>query len=112
VTDHTHAGVSDPNVHHTPEEIRREMRVYIYVFVALGVLTFATVGAIYLGDLPIHYAIGVAMVIAITKGTLVACFFMHLLSEKKLIYGILSLTVIFFAFLLWLPVHHFIDRMR
>ena len=88
------------------------MRVYMYVFIALGILTAATVGVIYVGDLPVHYAIGVALFIAICKGSLVACFFMHLLSEKKLIYGILSLTVIFFGLLLWLPVHHFIDRMR
>ena len=52
-----------------------------------------------------------ALIIASIKGTLVACFFMHLLSEKKLIYAVLALTVVFFAFLIWLPVHDMIDKM-
>ena len=35
---------------------------------------------------------------------LVACYFMHLISEKKLIYAVLALTVAFFVVLLALPV--------
>src|SRR3954452_12405887 len=92
---HEHAGVHDPNdPHHSPEHIKREMRVYIYVFIALAVLTGATVGACYGMDLPVHYAIMVAVAIASVKAFLVAGFFMHLLSERKLIYGILILTVV------------------
>jgi hypothetical protein len=34
----------------------------------------------------------------------VACYFMHLISEKKLIYAVLLLTIVFFAALLALPV--------
>ena len=33
-----------------------------------------------------------------------ACYFMHLISEKKLIYAVLGLTVVFFIALLALPV--------
>ncbi len=102
---HEHAGVQDPNTHHSPEHIRQEMRVYLYVLGALAVLTAATVFACFGLKLPVHQAIIIAMIIACTKGFLVAGFFMHLLSEKKLIYGILILTVVFFALLLWLPVH-------
>ena len=40
----------------------------------------------------------------------VAGFFMHLLSERKLIYGILILTVVFFAVLLWGPAHDIADK--
>jgi cytochrome c oxidase subunit 4 len=97
--------------HNDPEHIRREIRVYKIIFGCLLVLTVLTVGVIKVGDVPIHYAIMVALAIAITKGTLVAGFFMHLLSEKKLIYGVLALTVVFFAFLIWLPLHDVYTKM-
>ena len=94
---------------HTPEQIRKEMKVYLTVFAGLAVLTVATVVACYLFKLPVHTAIAVALVIASVKGFLVAGFFMHLLSEKKVIYGVLALTVFFFAVLLWGPWHHVYD---
>ncbi|MDP9362065.1 MAG: cytochrome C oxidase subunit IV family protein [Acidobacteriota bacterium] len=104
---HEHAGVGDPNAHHhSPEQIRAEMRVYLTVFIGLAILTAVTVGACYGFQLPVHTAIIVALVIASVKGFLVAGFFMHLLSEKKVIYGVLILTVIFFAFLMTLPFGH------
>jgi caa(3)-type oxidase subunit IV len=108
---HAHAGVVDPNAHHghTPEEIRKEMRVYLIIFGALAILTAVTVVACYKFALPVHTAIVVALIIAATKGFLVAGFFMHLLSERKLIYGVLILTVFFFAVLLWGPWHHNYD---
>jgi caa(3)-type oxidase subunit IV len=46
----------------------------------------------------------VALLVATIKGTLVACYFMHLISEKKLIYAVLALTAVFFIALLALPV--------
>ena len=46
----------------------------------------------------------VAMIVATIKGSLVACYFMHLISEKKLIYAVLGLTVAFFIALLFLPI--------
>ena len=106
---HEHAGVHDPNAHHSPEEIKKEIRVYLIVFAALAVLTGVTVYACYGLKMPAHIAIGIALVIASIKGFLVAGFFMHLLSEKKLIYSVLGLTVFFFAVLLWGPWHHFVD---
>ena len=39
-------------------------------------------------------AIAVALFIATIKGSLVACYFMHLISEKKLIYVVLGITTI------------------
>jgi cytochrome c oxidase subunit 4 len=101
----------DPHARHghTPEEIRKEMRVYLAVFGGLAVLTIVTVVACYWFKLPVHVAIAVALVIASIKGFLVAGFFMHLLSEKKVIYGVLALTVFFFAVLLWGPWHHVYD---
>jgi cytochrome c oxidase subunit IV len=106
---HEHAGVHDPNAHHSPEEIKKEIRVYFIVFGALMVLTALTVYACYGLKMPPHIAILIALAIACTKGFLVAGFFMHLLSEKKLIYSVLLLTVFFFAVLMWGPWHHFVD---
>ena len=84
-------------------EIDRHVRVYIIVFVALMALTIVTVAVSYL-DLSTPMAIAVALFIATIKGSLVACYFMHLISEKKVIYAVLALTAFFFAALLALPV--------
>ena len=83
-------------------DIDRHVRVYITVFVALLALTVITVAVSYV-HLPLPMAIGVALLVATVKGSLVACYFMHLISEKKLIYAVLVLTVVFFAALLALP---------
>ena len=97
-SDHASASTSDHAA-----DIDKHVRVYITVFVALMVLTVITVAVSYL-DLSIAMAVTVALVIATVKGSLVACYFMHLISEKKLIHAILILTVAFFIALLVLPV--------
>jgi cytochrome c oxidase subunit IV len=84
-------------------DIDRHVRVYITVFVALMVLTIVTV-SIAEFHLPLPIAVTVALLVATIKGSLVACYFMHLISEKKLIYAVLLLTAAFFAALLALPV--------
>lgn len=84
------------------EDIDRHVRIYITVFVALLVLTLVTVAVARL-HLPIAMAVALALIVATVKGTLVACYFMHLVSEKKLIYAILVLTAAFFVALLVLP---------
>jgi cytochrome c oxidase subunit IV len=83
-------------------DIDRHVRVYITVFVALMALTIITVAISYL-DLPTPMAIAVALFVATIKGSLVACYFMHLISEKKLIFVVLAITVIKFVALLALP---------
>jgi cytochrome c oxidase subunit 4 len=84
-------------------DIDRHVRVYITVFVSLMVLTIVTV-AIARVHLPLPMAVTAARLVATIKGSLVACYFMHLVSEKKVIYAVLALTVAFFAVLLALPV--------
>ena len=84
-------------------DIDKHVRIYITVFVALMALTLITVAVSYL-DLPPAMAIPVALFIAIVKGSLVACYFMHLISEKKLIYAVLAITAFKFVALLALPV--------
>jgi cytochrome c oxidase subunit IV len=84
-------------------DIDKHVRIYITVFVALMVLTIVTVAIAEL-HLPVPIAVTVALLVATVKGSLVACYFMHLISEKKLIYAVLGLTVVFFVALLALPV--------
>jgi cytochrome c oxidase subunit IV len=84
-------------------DIDRHVRIYISVFVALMVLTIVTV-AIARVHLPTPMAVALALIVATIKGSLVACYFMHLISEKKLIIAVLLLTVAFFVPLLALPV--------
>ena len=93
---------------HSVEEIKKETRVYIMVFVALAALTIVTVGISYL-HLGFVAAIGLALFVAVIKGSLVAGFFMHLISERKLNYWVLILTFIFFLALMLLPLGGFLD---
>ena len=88
---------------HAAADIDRHVRIYITVFVALMVLTVITVAIARL-HLPVHTAVAIALLVATIKGSLVACYFMHLISEKKLIYAVLVLTAVFFLALLALPV--------
>lgn len=92
-----HAATGDHAV-----DIDRHVRIYVTVFVALMALTIITV-AISRVHLPLPIAVAVALLVATIKGSLVASYFMHLISEKKLIYAVLALTAVFFLVLLALP---------
>ena len=91
------------------ESVRKHVRVYVTVFVALMALTLITVTISTLHLQPAA-AIIVALCIAALKASLVAAYFMHLITEKKLIYAALTLTVVLFLVLMLLPVSHFADR--
>lgn len=84
------------------ESIRKQTRAYIGVFIALMIGTILTVAVAYF-HLPVVLAIVVALVIASFKGSLVAAFFMHLAHERKVIYWLLLLTVVFFLALMFIP---------
>ena len=96
---------------HDHAEIDRHVKAALFVFGALLVLTGFTVGAYYI-HLPTHLAIALALVIATVKGSLVAAWFMHLLSERKLIYWALILTAILFVPLLLFPTFVALDAVR
>ena len=83
-------------------DVKKEVRGYIGVFLALAALTVLTVFASYLKVSTAMHII-IAMLIAVVKGTLVCLYFMHLVSERKLIYWTLYLTAAFFALLMLLP---------
>jgi cytochrome c oxidase subunit 4 len=95
----------------SPEAIKKEIRRYLLVLAALAALTVITVGISRL-QLPTWEAIALGLAVATIKGSLVAAFFMHLISERKLIFGVLLFTVFFFGMLLWGPWHHHYDAER
>jgi len=86
--------------HHA--DIDRQVKTYILIFVTLMALTIVTV-AISRLHLPVHLAVAIALIVASVKGGLVASYFMHLISERKLIYWVLGFTVAFFFAVLLLP---------
>ena len=89
---------------HSAEEVRKHVKVYLTVFAALSVLTVVTVGVSYLHIRSVAMTILIALFIATIKGSLVAGYFMHLVSEKQIIFWVLALTVVFFIVLMLLPV--------
>ncbi len=94
---------------HGADAVREQVRKYLFVFGALLVLTIVTVSISYL-HLAVIPAIVAAMIVASVKGSLVASYFMHLISERKFIYFVLVLTAVFFIGLMLLPVMHHLDR--
>ena len=86
------------------EELRAHMSGYIKIGVALLVLTAVTVGAAYIEFNSVFLTVFVGLLIASVKGSLVACYFMHLIDEKAMIYWILAITVFFFIVLMVLPI--------
>ncbi len=91
-----------------PQTIKKEIRTYLIIFLALAILTVVTVAISYL-HLAIHLAVVLALVVATVKAGLVAGFFMHLISERQLIYSLLIFVVIFFTGLLFLPLGNHSD---
>ena len=87
---------------HSPEAIKKHVRIYVGVFLALAVMTALTVAVSYM-HLPLVPAVAVALLIASFKGSLVAGFFMHLFQEKPIISWILLLTIFFFFACLIIP---------
>jgi cytochrome c oxidase subunit 4 len=92
-------------------DIDRQVRGYMVVFIALLAMTAVTVGVSYL-HLEGHHAVEVALVIACFKATLVLLFFMHLISERHVIFVILAFTVAFFLVLMILPILTNLDHIR
>lgn len=90
----------------TQVEIDKHTRTYWRVFIALAILTVITV-AVASVELAVGLGIGVALAIAVLKGSLVASFFMHLITEKRLIFIVLVFTVIFLAAVIILPLADF-----
>ena len=88
---------------HSIDEVKKSVATYWKIGGALFVFTVLTVAANRL-HLAVPFAITVALLIAATKGSMVASVFMHLAHEKPWIYCSLLLTVVFFVALIFLPI--------
>ena len=89
------------------KDLAHHITHYRNVFVYLLIGTALTVAASYLEfnvKDSIAGTIFIGLLIASIKGYLVAANFMHLNSEKKMIYWILMLTVFFLVLLLSIPI--------
>jgi cytochrome c oxidase subunit 4 len=87
---------------HSVEEIQQHIRRYLIIGGALMVGTGLTVWASLINFGSREINIVVALIIACAKGFLVAGFFMHLISERKMIYAVLACTAFFFVALMYL----------
>ncbi|MCX8090261.1 MAG: cytochrome C oxidase subunit IV family protein [Verrucomicrobiae bacterium] len=92
----------------SPEHVSRHVRGYLIVGAALLIGTVLTVWASYI-DLGHQWNIVLALIIASAKASLVALFFMHLISERQMIYLVLGFTAFFFAGLMALTIGAYHD---
>ena len=95
-------------MHSEADHVRQSIRKYVSIGAALFLFTGITV-AVNQVHLAVPFAITVALIIAVTKGSMVASVFMHLSNEKKWIYGALLLTVAGFIILLFVPLFTTLD---
>ena len=92
---------------HSHEE--HTVRGYLVVYFALLAGTVLTVWASYIHFGSREVNIAVALVIACVKASLVGAYFMHLISERKMIYSVLGFTAFFFVGLMFLTIGAFHD---
>ncbi|MBN4080829.1 cytochrome C oxidase subunit IV family protein [Caldithrix abyssi] len=95
----------------TPEEIKHHVKTYVLVFVALAFFTIVTVAISFL-DLSVGTSIALALIVASVKGSLVACYFMHLIDEKVTIYWTLLVTAVMFFVLMFVPLGGLLAQAR
>ena len=88
---HSHAHAGPDHVPHVSP-----LSLYLKTFGALMVLTVITVGASYI-DLGTSVNLAVAIIIATIKATVVATFFMHLITDSKFHAIALVSSVVFLA---------------
>ena len=97
--------MSDHSADHFSEHVRR----YLFVFYALLFGTLITVGASYIHLETARSTLVWRLFIAMRKAFLVACYFMHLISERKMIYFIMAFTAFFFTGLMFITLWCFTD---
>jgi caa(3)-type oxidase subunit IV len=90
-------------------DVSKHIRGYLIIGGTLLIGTVITVLASYLDLGHHHLNIALALVIATFKGSLVALFFMHLISERTMIYTVLGFTAFFFIGLMFLTIGAYAD---
>ncbi len=108
VSDHVEAHATH-DVHDDQAHVAAHVNKYLMVGGLLIVFTGLTVFLSYVdfGSHKMNMAVG--MLVATIKATLVALIFMHLNSERKLIYRVLIFTAFFVLGLFWLTYLHWYD---
>ena len=90
------------------DDVSKHIRGYMLIGGTLILGTVLTVLASYV-NLGHHWNIVLALVIATVKASLVALYFMHLISEKQLIYTVLGFTAFFFIGLMFITMAAYHD---
>ena len=90
------------------DDVSKHIRGYLIIGGTLIIGTVLTVLASYV-DLGHHWNIVLALVIATVKASLVALYFMHLISEKQMIYTVLGFTAFFFLGLMFITISAYHD---
>jgi caa(3)-type oxidase subunit IV len=79
------------------QDVKKHVRRHIVIAVALAVGSVTTIWTSQTNFGSFSLNVAATLAIASVQAFLVAAFFMHLLSEKKVIYCFLAFTAIFFA---------------
>ena len=90
------------------QDVAKHVRGYLIIGGTLIIGTVLTVLASYI-DLGHHYNVILALIIATAKASLVALFFMHLISERAMIYSVLAFTAFFCAGMMFLTLGAYAD---
>jgi cytochrome c oxidase subunit 4 len=110
--------MAEPTAQHAEHHVV-PLRIYYLVFAALMVLTAVTVGAsrVDLGapelpylNVPIPLNVIVALVIAFTKATLVALFFMHVKYSGRLIWLVVGGSLVWLVMLIGITIGDYMSR--
>jgi cytochrome c oxidase subunit IV len=101
MAEHAHADHHGDH-NHEAEHIKAHIKVYLLIFAMLIIGTIVTVAISYVDFGAAWKNITIGLIIATIKATLVAGWFMHLISEKKMVHAILIVTSFFFAVLVFL----------
>jgi len=82
---------------HQPDDFKKDLKIYFIIIALLAVVL--TINHLHLGTL----GIALIVVIAAIEATVLAYFFMHLITKKKTIHLLLLLTLVVFANLIFWP---------
>ncbi len=91
----------------TNQDIQKETKNYLVIFGGLLILTGVSLGVHFM-HLPVQLSIVIIIGIALTQAAISAAYYMHLISEKKLIFFVLAMAASFFlAMILLISFGHF-----
>ena len=93
----------------TVADVKKHVRVYLIIFGALLLLTLVTVVVSYL-DIGFGPALAIALLIATVKASLVALYFMHLISERQVIVWVLASAGVFIVCMFALFISAYLDQ--